>query len=58
MWQPFKYLLENGVNGIRLIEACVRHDVPRIVLSSTTNLFGPPDRIPIDESATISPHSP
>ena len=28
---PFKYLLENGVNGIRLIDACVRHKVPRFV---------------------------
>src|ERR1700710_108319 len=25
MREPFRYLLENGVNGIRLIEACVRH---------------------------------
>jgi UDP-glucose 4-epimerase len=55
---PFKYLLENGVNGLRLIEACIRHRVPRFVLSSTANLFGTPDRIPIDESAVISPHSP
>ena len=35
---PFKYLLENGVNGIRLIEACVRHKVPRFVLSSTAQM--------------------
>jgi UDP-glucose 4-epimerase len=58
MQQPFRYLLENGVNGIRLIEACVRHGVPRFVLSSTANLFGSPERMPIDETAPISPHSP
>jgi UDP-glucose 4-epimerase len=55
---PFKYLLENGVNGIRLIEACVRHKVPRFVLSSTANLFGSPDRMPIDETMRIDPASP
>jgi UDP-glucose 4-epimerase len=55
---PFKYLLENGVNGIQLIGACVRHKVPRFVLSSTANLFGTPDRIPIDEAARIDPASP
>jgi UDP-glucose 4-epimerase len=55
---PFKYLLENGVNGIRLIEACVRHKVPRFVLSSTANLFGSADRMPIDETMRIDPASP
>ncbi|MBW4025411.1 MAG: UDP-glucose 4-epimerase GalE [Proteobacteria bacterium] len=55
---PFKYLLENGVNGIRLIDACVRHAVPRFVLSSTANLFGTPDRMPIDEEVRIDPASP
>lgn len=58
MKQPFKYLLENGVNGIKLIEACVRHKVSRFVLSSTANLFGTPERIPIDEAVTIDPSSP
>jgi UDP-glucose 4-epimerase len=55
---PFKYLLENGVNGIRLIEACVRHGVPRFVLSSTANLFGTPERMPIDEAVRVDPASP
>lgn len=58
MKHPFKYLLENSLNGIQLIEACVRHQVPRFVLSSTANLFGTPDRIPIDETSRIEPHSP
>jgi UDP-glucose 4-epimerase len=58
MTLPFKYLLENGVNGIRLVEACVRHGVKRFVLSSTANLFGIADRSPIDETVAINPHSP
>jgi UDP-glucose 4-epimerase len=55
---PFRYLAENGMNGIRLIEACVRHDVGRFVLSSTANLFGAPEQIPIPETARIDPGSP
>jgi UDP-glucose 4-epimerase len=55
---PFKYLLENGVNGIRLIDACVRHKVARFVLSSTANLFGTPERMPIDEAVRVDPASP
>src|SRR5579871_4423404 len=31
---PFRYLIDNGVNGMRLIEACVRHGISRFVLSS------------------------
>ena len=31
---PFRYLIDNGVNGVRLIEACVRHGISRFILSS------------------------
>jgi UDP-glucose 4-epimerase len=58
MREPFRYLLENATNGIHLIEACVRHAVPRFVLSSTANLFGTPERIPIAEDAPVDPGSP
>ena len=58
MREPFRYLLENAMNGIQLIEACVRHGVPRFVLSSTAALFGMPDQIPIPEDAVIDPGSP
>jgi len=58
MADPFRYLLENGINGIRLIDSCVRHGVRRFVLSSTANLFGAPETIPIAEEAAIDPGSP
>ncbi|HEY5301656.1 MAG TPA: UDP-glucose 4-epimerase GalE [Acetobacteraceae bacterium] len=58
MAQPFRYLLENGFNGIRLVEGCVRHGVPRFVLSSTANLFGTPEIVPIAEDAPLDPGSP
>ncbi|HET6182108.1 MAG TPA: UDP-glucose 4-epimerase GalE [Acetobacteraceae bacterium] len=58
MAQPFRYLIENGTNGIRLIEGCVRHKVPRFVLSSTANLFGAPEVVPLNETARLDPGSP
>jgi UDP-glucose 4-epimerase len=58
MREPFRYLMENVTNGIRLIDACVRHGVPRFVLSSTAALFGTPERVPIVEGASLDPGSP
>jgi UDP-glucose 4-epimerase len=58
MREPFRYLLDNGANGIRLIEACVRHKVTRFVLSSTAALFGVPDQVPIEDTAKINPGNP
>ncbi len=58
MRAPFRYLTENAGAGIGLIEACVRHDVRRFVLSSTANLFGETAPSPIGESAPVCPQSP
>jgi UDP-glucose 4-epimerase len=58
MKQPFRYLLDNAANGIRLIDACVRHGVKRFVLSSTANLFGSAGDEPIHEGTIIDPGSP
>src|ERR1700709_295781 len=57
MRMPMRYLLENATNGIRLIDACVRHGVGRFVLSSTAALFNVDDDAPIPESAPIDPQS-
>jgi UDP-glucose 4-epimerase len=58
MAHPFRYLERNGVVGVRLVEACVRHHVPRFVLSSTANLFGNPKILPVPADAEINPTSP
>ncbi len=55
---PFRYLIDNAVNGMRLIEACVRHDIMRFVLSSTAALYGTPKSVPIPEDAPLDPESP
>ncbi len=58
MEHPFLYLGENVRNGLNLMESAVAYGVPRFILSSTANLFGEPQRIPIDEDETIAPGSP
>jgi UDP-glucose 4-epimerase len=58
MREPLRYLQENAGGGMALISACVKHGVTRFVLSSTANVFGEPERVPIDEDARISPSSP
>jgi len=58
MRAPFRYLEENAVTALHLIEAAVRHGVERFVLSSTANLFGTPAEMPITETAAADPGSP
>ena len=58
MEEPFLYLGDNVRAGIHLMKAAVRHGVERFILSSTANLFGTPETIPIDESEEIDPGSP
>ncbi|MDW8396289.1 MAG: UDP-glucose 4-epimerase GalE [Anaerolineae bacterium] len=61
MERPFKYLRDNLVNALNLLEAMIAHGVKRFILSSTANLFDlPSDRAaePIREDAPIAPGSP
>ena len=58
MERPMLYLDENVRCGLNLIDAAVSHDVDRFILSSTANLFGRPDEIPIDEDESVEPGSP
>ena len=58
MREPFRYLRDNVLTGITLIEACVRHGVKRFVLSSTAALFGTPTGDLLAETTPIDPGSP
>src|SRR5512133_92058 len=58
MHDPSKYFRNNICNGLNLLDAMVVAEVRRIIFSSTCALFGPPDRLPIDESAEPRPISP
>jgi UDP-glucose 4-epimerase len=57
MRMPLRYLLDNGANGMRLIDACIRHGVTKFVLSSTAALFNMEGSEPIPEDAPVDPQS-
>ncbi|PEN15092.1 UDP-glucose 4-epimerase GalE [Longibacter salinarum] len=58
MEEPFLYLDTNIRCGLNLMRAAVEHDADRFILSSTANLFGLPDEMPITEETSIDPGSP
>ncbi|MSP01451.1 MAG: UDP-glucose 4-epimerase GalE [Acetobacteraceae bacterium] len=58
MREPMRYLQANAANGMKLIDACVRHGVDRLVFSSTAALFNASDDRPIPEDAPVDPQSP
>jgi UDP-glucose 4-epimerase len=58
MHEPALYLRDNVVAGINVIDACARHGAGRFILSSTANLFGAAERMPIAEDEPLVPGSP
>jgi UDP-glucose 4-epimerase len=58
MRDPSKYFRNNISNGLNLLDGMVAAGVQRIIFSSTCAIFGPPERVPIDETAIPRPISP
>ncbi|HEX4696223.1 MAG TPA: UDP-glucose 4-epimerase GalE [Candidatus Udaeobacter sp.] len=58
MRDPSKYFRNNISNGLNLLDAILKTGVRRIIFSSTCAIFGPPERVPIDETAVPRPISP
>jgi len=58
MREPFMYLRDNAVGGTNLMEAAVKNDVGRFILSSTANLFAEPETMPIPPDEPVIPGSP
>ena len=58
MERPFYYLSDNVSNTMNLLECVIQYEVPKLIFSSTANLFSAPNKIPIDEMETIHPGSP
>ena len=55
MEQPLKYF-NNNVHGMQiLLEAMVRHQVNKIVFSSTAAVYGEPEKVPITEAEPTLP---
>jgi UDP-glucose 4-epimerase len=58
MQKPSKYFRNNIGNGLNLLDAMIATDVNRLVFSSTCAIFGPPERLPIDETLPKNPINP
>src|SRR6187200_1019013 len=58
MQNPSKYFRNNVSAGINLLDAMLEVDVRRFVFSSTCATFGPPERVPIDETLPQRPINP
>jgi UDP-glucose 4-epimerase len=58
MEKPSKYFRNNIGNGLNLLDAMVATGVNQLVFSSTCAIFGPPERVPIDETLPKNPINP
>jgi UDP-glucose 4-epimerase len=58
MVNPSKYFRNNVASGVNLLDAMIEAGVKRFVFSSTCATFGPPDRIPLDETLPQRPINP
>jgi len=58
MQNPSKYFRNNIANGLNLFDAMISAGVEKIIFSSTCAIFGPPERVPIDETMTPQPINP
>src|SRR3977135_4020906 len=58
MEKPSKYFRNNIGNGLNLLDAMVETGVNQLVFSSTCAIFGPPERLPIDETLPKRPITP
>lgn len=55
MMDPSKYLRNNVVNGLNLLDAMTEHEVDKIVFSSTAAVYGEPEKLPITEDTPCMP---
>lgn len=56
--QPLRYYRSNVGGAVALFEAMLRHEVHRLVFSSSAAVYGTPERIPIPEHATLATFNP
>jgi len=56
--EPERYFRNNTGGSLALLDAMRRHEVRRLVFSSTAAVYGNPDESPIPESAPLRPVNP
>lgn len=55
MIDPKRFFDNNLICGLNLLEAMLKHDVKKIIFSSSAAVYGEPEKIPIDEAALKNP---
>jgi UDP-glucose 4-epimerase len=58
MVTPERYFRNNTANSLTLLETMHRHEVRRLVFSSSAAIFGNPSSVPVDEDAATNPTNP
>jgi UDP-glucose 4-epimerase len=56
--EPLMYYGNNFANSLNLIETCLRHNVNKLIFSSTAAVYGIPREVPVTEEAPLSPINP
>lgn len=56
--EPMKYYRNNFVNTLNLIETCIKHNVKKIIFSSSAAVYGIPEKVPVTEDAPLLPINP
>jgi UDP-glucose 4-epimerase len=56
--KPEKYWENNAIGTLKLLDAMRAAGVRRLVFSSTANVYGDPDEVPIPETAAVRPPNP
>lgn len=56
--EPEKYYKNNVCGAENLLSAMVKHNVKKIIFSSTASIYGEPEELPIDEEQKKSPVNP
>src|SRR5258705_549535 len=56
--KPEKYWENNAIGTLKLLDAMRAARVRRLVFSSTANVYGDPDEVPIPETAAVRPPNP
>src|SRR5690242_7349404 len=58
MQNPSKYFRNNVGAGLNLLDEMIALGIKNLIFSSTCAIFGPPERVPIDEDVAKQPISP
>lgn len=56
--EPGRYYRNNVANTLNLLDAMVRHEVRKLVFSSSAAIFGEPESIPVREDHPMQPLNP